>query len=226
MPDLFDVLIVVHVACGTVGLISGTIAAAVAKGKKLHNGSGMVFFYAMVCTGLSAIVISCLPNHHSLFLMAVGGFTLHMVLTGYRMIWLKRHQLRSDKLRATNDWLLLFFGLGFGLFLVVMAGSTAITTKQLFALVPGVFGLICLVFVGADAKLISGKEIIKNKWLSNHISRMIGALVASYTAFLVVNVHIQQNWILWLLPSAVGGIVIWRFRRKYTPKRRLTAPLL
>jgi hypothetical protein len=142
------------------------------------------------------------------------------------MIWLKRHQLRSDKLRATNDWLLLFFGLAFGLFLVVMAGSTAIITKQLFALVPGVFGLICLVFVGADAKLISGKEIIKNKLLSNHISRMIGALVASYTAFLVVNVHIQQNWILWLLPSAVGGIVIWRFRRKYTPKRRLTAPLL
>lgn len=41
-------------------------------------------------------------------------------------------------------------------------------------------------------------------------------MIASYTAFLVVNVQIDMQWILWLLPSVIGSIFITIFLRKYT----------
>lgn len=90
MPSLFSILITLHVAGGTTGLITGAVAASVKKGSKLHNGSGKLYFYGMLLASLAALVISWLPNHHNMFLFAVGGFTLYMITSGYRMIHLKR----------------------------------------------------------------------------------------------------------------------------------------
>ncbi len=76
--QLFTILIILHVAGGTIGLISGTIAAAVVKGKKAHLINGKIFFYSMLVTAVSALIISNLPGHHNTFLFAVGGFTLYI----------------------------------------------------------------------------------------------------------------------------------------------------
>ncbi|TAD90904.1 MAG: hypothetical protein EAY75_04110 [Bacteroidetes bacterium] len=214
MDVLFRILLVLHVACGCTGLLSGTISAIAAKGGKLHKGSGKVFFYSMVATGITAIMISFLPGHQSLFLFAVGGFTLYMVLSGYRIVWLNRHRGALKRPALPLDWALAAFGLLFSLFLIAMAATRAAETRQMFALVPAVFGLICLMFSRADWRVLNGNVALQSIWLKHHLGRMIGALVASYTAFLVVNVHIEQSWILWLLPTAVGGLCIARFRRQ------------
>ncbi len=87
--QLYTILIILHVAGGTIGLISGTIAAAVVKGKKAHLLNGRIFFYAMLMTALSALIISNLPGHHNIFLFAVGGFTLYMISSGYRLSGLR-----------------------------------------------------------------------------------------------------------------------------------------
>jgi cytochrome c-type biogenesis protein CcmH/NrfF len=73
-----------------------------------------------------------------------------------------------------------------------------------------------------DYELISGKKTIKTAWMANHITRMMGAMIASYTAFLVVNIKIQQNWILWLLPTVVGSVFISTFLKKYAPRKKET----
>ncbi len=80
--QLFTILIILHVAGGTIGLISGTIAAAVVKGKKAHLINA-IFFYAMLATAVSALIISNLPGHNT-FMLAVAGFTL------YDFNWLSR----------------------------------------------------------------------------------------------------------------------------------------
>jgi hypothetical protein len=50
---------------------------------------------------------------------------------------------------------------------------------------------------------------------------MMGALIASYTAFLVVNVQIKQQWVFWLLPTLTGSFLIAYFIRKFIPKRNI-----
>jgi len=217
MQQLFNILIIFHIAGGTLGLIAGTIAAAVVKGKKTHILAGRLFTTGMLAAAVSALIISNLPNHNNIFLFAVGGFTFYMVTTAWRVIAVKKTK-NAEKVFTPIDYLLFIFGLGFALFLIYLA-AIGIITGNTFNIVPGVFGLICLSFVWKDYQLLSGKSKVKQVWLYNHITRMMGAMIASYTAFLVVNMQIDMQWILWLLPTLIGSILITKFVRKYVPKK-------
>ncbi len=214
MPGLYSSLIVMHIAGGSTGLIAGTTAAITRKGNRRHRFAGKAFFYGMLLASLSAGLLSWLPGHENIFLFAVGGFTLYMICSGYRAIFQKR-QWKSGEGLPIWDALVTLFGAGFGSCLLYLAVQLLRSTG-LFGLVPMVFALVCLFFAWADLQLVLGKTTVKHRWLTNHISRMMGALIASYTAFLVVNVQIQQQWILWLLPTLVGGFFIRYFLRKYT----------
>lgn len=220
METAFKILLAIHIAGGTLGLICGTIAAAVIKGKKMHLLNGKIFSIGMLTAAGSALIISNMPGHESLFLFAVGGFTIYMVGTGYRIVWLKRNNKAAAKPFTALDYSLFVFGIAFGLFLAVQS-VIGIVNGSMFSIVPLVFGLICLNYARMDYALLSGKKNVKQSWMYNHITRMMGALIASYTAFLVVNVQINMQWILWLLPSAVGGMLISMFLRKYVPKKKV-----
>lgn len=219
MNSLFSYLIVLHIAGGTAGLISGSIAASVPKGNNVHRLSGKIFFFGMLAASLSALIISWLPDHHNVFLFAVGGFTFYMITTGYRIVFLKRSARQHAKPFTAIDYLLFLFGLCFGIVLLIM-GIDSVIGGNTFGVVPCVFGMVCMNYARMDYQLISGKEAVKTAWMTNHITRMMGAMIASYTAFLVVNVHIQQQWILWLLPTVVGSILISKFLKNFAPRKK------
>lgn len=219
MNSLYSYLIILHIAGGTAGLISGSIAASVKKGNAAHRLSGKTFFFGMLSASVSALVISWLPDHHNIFLFAVGGFTFYMITTGYRIVFLKRAVKENAGSFKTIDYLLSLFGLSFGIVLLGM-GINSVVGGNTFGVVPGVFGLICINYAKMDYDLISGKRPVRAAWMTNHITRMMGAMIASYTAFLVVNVHIQQQWILWLLPTVIGSILISNFLKKYVPRKK------
>ena len=219
MPALFSCLLALHIAGGTAGLISGTLAASVKKGSKLHKVSGLVFFWGMFIASMAAFVLSNLPGHKNIFLFAVGGFTLFMISSGYRIIYLKRAVKQTEKPFKPIDYGILFFGFSFGFALIYM-GINAIAAGNNFGVVPVVFGLICINFARQDYSMLFGKKAVKSIWMRSHIVRMMGAMIASYTAFLVVNVEFQPNWVLWLTPTVAGSILIAYFIRKYTPVRK------
>jgi len=219
MEKLFTPLLILHVVGGSTGLITGTIAAAVKKGSKPHLLFGKIFFWGMFIASTSALILSWIPGHESLFLFAVGGFTLYMVLSGYRIVVIKRMLKQQTERFFLTDYLITLFGSSFTIFLLVQSVK-GLLAGNTFSVVPGVFGLICLSYVILDIRLLTGNATVKKSWLYNHIVRMMGAMVASYTAFLVVNVQIDMQWILWLLPTVIGSIFIAYFLRKYTrPKK-------
>lgn len=214
MDQLFSVLLILHIIGGGAGLITGTIAAYVKKGSKPHLFSGIIFFWSMLVASVSALVMSWLPGHHNIFLFAVGGFTLYMILSGYRIVILKRRFKTIPVSIPVVDYLITIFGFSFAVFLLIQSVK-GLLNDNMFSIVPGVFGLICMSYVLHDVKLFTGRTTIKASWMYNHIVRMMGAMIASYTAFLVVNVEIDMQWILWLLPSIIGSVVIAFFIRKY-----------
>lgn len=219
MEQLFTPLLILHILGGSAGLIAGTIAASVKKGSKPHLLSGKIFFWGMFIASFSALILSWIPEHESLFLFAVGGFTLYMILSGYRIVILKRLLKQQAKQFSFVDYLITLFGFSFSVFLLFQS-IKGLLSGNTFSIVPGVFGLICLSYVLLDIRLLTRNTTVKQSWMYNHIVRMMGAMIASYTAFLVVNVQIDMQWILWLLPSVIGSIFISVFLRKYAiPKK-------
>jgi uncharacterized membrane protein len=216
---LFKFLLIIHIVAGGTGLVTGTIATVVKKGGKLHLASGKFFYYAMLLTSLSALIISNLPNHTSSFLFAVGGFTLYMVITGYRIVYLKK-QLKTKAFPFTYvDYLITLGGILFSGSLIFIGYKMIVLNKNNFGIVPLVFATICLNFAWLDSKMLLQKVTVKQAWLPNHIFRMIGALIASYTAFFVVNLtFIKPAYIVWLMPTVVGFFMLGYFRKKYVKK--------
>ena len=221
MEQLFTPLLILHILGGSAGLITGTIAASVKKGSKPHLLSGKIFFWGMFIASFSALILSWIPGHESIFLFAVGGFTLYMILSGYRIVLLKRIAKQRDQIFSATDYLITIFGFLFAIFLLIQS-IKGLVHGNTFSIVPGVFGLICMSYVLLDIRLLTGNTTVKQSWMYNHIVRMMGAMIASYTAFLVVNVQIDMQWILWLLPSVIGSIFITLFLRKYTRPKNNT----
>jgi hypothetical protein len=52
--------------------------------------------------------------------------------------------------------------------------------------------------------------------IANHLIRMMGATIAVITAFLVVNVHFDPGWVVWLAPTVVLTplIIVWSRRAR------------
>ena len=218
MPTLFQTLLGLHIAGGFTGLFCGTISIGVKKGSKLHKLTGKFFFWGMFVASIVALVLSNLPEHHNIFLFAVGGFTLYMISSGYRIVYLKRLFKSTAASFKSLDYLISLFGCCFGLFLVYLALNNMYQGNN-FGIVPGVFGLICLNYARMDFKMLFQKILLKEIWMPNHITRMMGAMIASYTAFLVVNVKMQPVWVLWLLPTLIGSGLITYYLRKFALKK-------
>ncbi len=211
METLVKILIIIHATAGGLGLISGPGAVLTQKGGKAHRTLGKVFYWAMIVASCFALVISNLPKHESFFLFTIGIFSLYMVLTGRRFLSLKR--LYKDQKAATIDWVIaiLMFIAG-----AVMIGyGWSISSENKIGIVLIVFGFISLRMVGSSVLLYRKKNIKPNSWLLEHIARMMGANIAAFTAFLVVNNHdLLPPLVAWLSPTVVFTPMIIYFSAK------------
>ncbi|MBL0357367.1 MAG: hypothetical protein IPP72_11000 [Chitinophagaceae bacterium] len=210
MDILFNSLLIAHIAGGSIGLMAGSYNMITKKGTKLHKQIGLLFFYSLLIAALIALPMSFL--HHSYFLFIVGVFTSYLLMTG------KRYLAKKDIHDVTNTdwilcWIMLLFGTGFivwGIYLLVYGNS--------FGTVLLVFGSISMMLLWQDHRNFKGRSAIKNFGLTNHIQRMIGAYIASLTAFIVVNNTLLPGIVAWLLPTIVLVPVLVKWSGKYAVK--------
>ena len=209
--SLFTLLLILHIAGGTVSLLLGLYIILAKKANRLHVLLGNVFFYAMLLSALVALPLSYL--HPNYFLFIIGVFTSYMLLTGKRAIGKKTV---ADV--HWPDWLLsgimLLFGLAF-----MAYGSYLLYRGNSFGIVLLVFGSISLFFVVQDTINFRGKSRFANNWLSTHIQRMTGSYIASVTAFLVVNNTLLPGIVAWLAPTILLTPLIIIWTRKYKGRK-------
>ncbi len=204
METLVTVLLIVHIAAGTLALLCGFAALLSRKGQRVHLFSGRLFFYAMLVIGGSAIALSVFrPNT---FLLLIAFFALYQNLNGYRAI-------KNKSLRPTwIDWVITIIGFVAGVRMLVEGN-----------VVLWVFGSISTFLAIGDTishiQLLRGRQQPKNAWLLRHIGMMMGAYIATFTAFVVVNISYPAlPWVPWLAPTVLGvPVMIW-FQRKYVKK--------
>jgi len=212
--DFIRILIYTHATFGGIALLIGLVALIVTKGNNLHRTAGKIFYYCMLAGASLAIIISLLPNHESAFLFSIGIFSCYMILSGKRILHLKK--LFKGEQPTSKEFflpaLMIITGIGmlaYGINLKSNGNNNGIVLI-VFACIGGSMAM-------SDIQMLRNKPTDKKFWLYQHISKMTGGYIAAVTAFVVVNEFIPGIY-GWLSPSIVGTIYIvyhqMRFRKK------------
>ncbi len=209
MEETIRILIYIHAFFGGLGLVTGIGSIIVKKGSIPHKKMGKLFSIGMVTSSLISMPISWLPNHENIFLFLIGLFTVYLVISGNQILTFKSKSKklakRIDKIISGSMLALSILMILFGTYGMIKGNST-----YLLFIFFGGFGLSLTI---RDFIFYKNLEKTKNGWLSNHIGKMIGAFIASITAFIVAGLGIG-NLIAWTLPSILGTIYIIYWRRK------------
>ena len=199
IATLFPVII--HILAGSLTLIAGPIAIfANQRYVRLHRIAGKTFFIAMNVVCISA-VIGFLKRPDEVFyqfLLGIAVLVYAGILRGVRAIKIMKGSevLRFDFvytafLGAFSVWML-------GMSVWHLSRGTMIAFPILF----GIFGLGALKDATDNYKYFSSPELLsKVAWLKIHVQSMLGAFIASTTAFTVNTAHYLPWYIQWFGPT-------------------------
>ncbi len=199
----------VHAPLGAVALLAGGIALVAKKGNKIHKISGKVFFFTMLFSAISALLIAFLPGHESPFLFAIGLFSSYFLLSGLRSL-----SYRKKNSNLIMDKILAYAILAIG---ILMIGYPILFYGKINTIL-AVFGTIGVFFGIRDIQWLSDKERLQKSWLKLHLGKMTGGYIAAVSAFFVVNQFLPGLW-NWFAPGILGGFYIVYWMRKMNKKR-------
>ena len=217
MEETITILIYIHAFLGGLGLITGIGSVIAKKGGKPHKKMGKIFSYAMITSSLISLIIARMPNHENLFLFLIGIFTIYMVLAGNRALTFKnKAKNKANILDQGISGIMLIASMG--MLVIGMIGLFQKNDASILNLFFGGFGTLLTI---KDYQMFISFTKNKNMWLKNHLGRMIGALIASFTAFMVAGLHIGTIFI-WLAPTILGTfyIVYWKKKLQVKPVAR------
>ncbi|MFH6989171.1 hypothetical protein ACHRVW_15630 [Flavobacterium collinsii] len=210
MEATIKILIYIHAFFGGIGLITGIGSLVVKKGSTLHKRMGKLFSIGMFISALISIPICWMPKHQNIFLFLIGLFTIYLVISGNRALNFK-HKTKADFYDKLISGTMLFFSL-IMISIGIYCQLNSVQNGILFTFFGG-FGFYMTV-----KDFIFFKNLSKtNNWLSKHIGKMTGALIASVTAFIVAGIGLG-NIIAWVTPSILGTFYILYWNRKIAPK--------
>ena len=210
-------LIISHVIAGGLTLVTGLLAAFVGKkGGKLHKQVGTTFFWSMFWIFVSTVLIISFVRF-SCFLFVSAVFSFYMSFSGVRVL----------KIKKTNtvekvDWIAAIITMIFGVAMVALGLYYLLETENM------TMGFLCFFFGffttnTARINYVGFKKIAqadKMWWWFAHMNLMVGSLIASITAFLVLNGRIfdlpsEMAWIPWVLSALIGSPFTSYWANKY-----------
>jgi uncharacterized membrane protein len=205
MEETIKILIYIHAFFGGIGLITGVGSIITKKGSVLHKKMGKLFSIGMMTSSLISIPISWMPNHENLFLFLIGLFTIYLVLAGNRVLKYKR-KTKPEMIDKIISGSMFVFS-----FIMVALGGYNLTIDIGTGILYVFFGGFGLFFTIIDFRFYRNPRKARSAYLVSHIRKMVGAFIASVTAFFVAGLGFM-NLLFWILPSVLGTgyIVFWR----------------
>lgn len=206
------VLLIAHIAGGSVALLALPVVFSAPKRRGAHATAGLAFVAGMAVAVASAVPLAVLVR--SPFLAGVAAFSAYLIASGWR--WMRRPGVATSP-----AW-----GRAVALFMLASAAAmVAVASVQVRA--GDTLGIVLFVFAGIGSTLALqdlrhlGRPPGKAQKTVLHLGRMIGAAIATVTAVLVVNVSLEPAWLVWLAPTMVGApaIALWSRRVARSPRR-------
>jgi uncharacterized membrane protein len=178
---IVEILLLPHVVAGGLGIVSGFIALAAAKGAKVHRSSGKVFVYAMLTLSATGAVMALTVRPNAGNAMA-GVLTFYLVFTAVLTV---RRPARGAR---WLDVLAMAVGIGGGI-TGVLLGFDALSRGGVRQGIPApvffTFGSVGLLASIGDARMIRAGGLDGRSRLARHLWRMcLGLVIASASFFL------------------------------------------
>jgi uncharacterized membrane protein len=220
------VLLPIHIIAAGLGLLSGAVALAAAKGRLVHRKSGIVFVYAIVAMCATAVVSATVKSQPVNVMAAL--MTTYLVLTGW---WTVRPPSDGSRRRDLGLMLMaLTLGLATftaGLVSVAMFGGRLAGLPAFPFFLFGVLGISGGI---GDWKVIRAGALRGKARLARHLWRMCMALFITAASFFSIRARVATIFpaplttgIARLVPVLLVLIVmfywLWRIRARVLPAR-------
>jgi uncharacterized membrane protein len=207
MTMFANIILTVHIAAGFLALVVGPIAMATRKGGNRHRQAGRSYFWAMVVVIVTALFLAIYDLN--VFLLAIAVFSFYATASGYRALYLKRlHKGEGN----------LFWDRLLALTTTIAAVAMFVLSVIYQSVLTSFFGVLILLRVASDLNRLRGR-VRKDDWFFDHISAMLGAYIATVTAFLSTSVTFLPTYVVWMTPTIIGSVGISLTIRHY--KKRL-----
>ena len=177
---VFHAVLVIHIAAGTLAVVSGIVPLVVAKPFSASEGQrhrtwGRVFATTMKVVIGSAIVLTILrPNAYFAGLAALAGL---VAFSGIRVLRRKRPDIDSRQRATSIDWIVTLLCLAVGVFLFAGGRHTVVVRAVVYGTVG--YAIYDIWRFLAPARFPFSPHL----WLYEHLVKMIGAYFAAVAAF-------------------------------------------
>ena len=216
-----NLILFLHIAGGTVGIISGAVALLSRKGGRLHRIAGTVFLVAMLIMATIGAATSPFLPVPSMTNVAAGTLTFYLVATGW--VAIKRGNGRIG--RFEKGGLCVALGVvAAGMIFILMAmnsptGRIGKTPPQAFY----VFAIVGAIAAAGDLKMILRGGISGSARIARHLWRMSAALTIASGSFFLGQQGIMPASMRgspWLFVPVIAPLllmVFWLIRVRLTP---------
>ena len=204
--SIFGALLVIHIISGTATLLSAAIAIfskLADSAHKWHVISGRIFFWGMTGIFLSALAMS---------LIRVNTPMLFVSIFSFYFAWMGRHYALNRQGVTNGLDKVVIPVMTFVFAAMTLYGIFALYLwEQGFGIVIIVFGVIGVLNSYGDWQILRRGGAKGKERIAEHLGKMLGGTIAAITAFLVINVHVEPAYIVWLAPTVLLTplLVIW-----------------
>src|SRR5579863_4456482 len=177
----YSPILLVHIAAGTLGLLSGTAAIIFRKGSRRHALAGRIFVVAMLT--MASVAVYLAVARHQPGNIRGGIFTFYLIGTA----WLSAR--RRDRETDRFDWVVLLIPLALGVVTwmnglsVVRSGVDSpdgVPVGMSFFM-----GSVMLLAAAGDVRMLVGGGVVGAKRIARHLWRMcFGLFIAAGSFFM------------------------------------------
>jgi uncharacterized membrane protein len=205
MMSIFNSLLFIHIVFGFTALSAAAGAISTKKGETIHRFCGKIFVSAMTGIVITAIPMSLIK--HDLFLFLIALFSYYFAISG----WL--YATTRSGIASTLAWVIAIIMLCVGLAMINYSVFYLRENNYQFTVLT-IFGTLSCINAISDLKAYYFKKAVGNYRIIKHLSAMLGATIATLTAFTVVNFHTNPEYLAWIGPTILITplIVWWRIR--------------
>jgi hypothetical protein len=221
-------LLFLHIIAGTLGMLSGFVAAFFRKGSGRHGLAGNIFVIAMLLLSASGVYLAIMKSQPGNILG--GTLTFYLVTTA----WISAR--RNDEKPGIFDWGALLVALTIGAFNVTYGLEAANSRTGLkHGYPPGPYfflGSVALLAATGDVRMLVRRGISGTPRIARHLWRMCFALFIASSSIFLARQHLfpailRQTGVLYLLSFLPLMLMIFwlirvRFKNAYT---RIASPI-
>ncbi len=245
MPQLFLLVLAVHVGAGAVALLSFWGAVATRKGGRAHRLWGWLFSNAVYLAAVQALVMGGLSIVWPLAMhpelsdepLYRGMFGWMMVYLGLLVISMTRYGLQmvaNGRNHAGNrHWsMLVLQGVPLAAAAICVVQGLLLWRSHGPIMEPVLMVMVALLGFGTTLtyfRYLLKPQVEPRAYIPEHLKAMVACGIAAYTAFLSVGLIEMVpdhafNPAIWAVPSVLGMIIIIHHLRALAPQRSSPRP--